>query len=1020
MRAARGQSRWCAVLIALSAATPGCGLLHKAADVADDPGADDDATDDDAALADGDYTFSDAAVADADPAVDSAEDAADIKDIKHLDAAPDVAKAADAAVDVAHDAAADVPPDTGPAVCTPAEVSACSDDNVCTTDSCDPQKGCSHKAFTGSCDDGSVCTTDDSCASGQCAGTAISCDDGKACTVDSCKPAFGCVHQNGGAACDDGNVCTTGESCKAGVCIGGSPADCSDGIACTLDTCAPGIGCQHSTGDGPCDDGSYCTIGEQCIGGACGGGSPALCDDGNDCTSNGCDPPTGCTFTAQEGSCDDGNPCAVAGVCVTGACVDTPVFCPPADVCHAAGVCNPKTGVCSVVNAPDGATCTDGLACTANDLCAGGACVGIVQCDDNDACTLDACLATGVCQHAPHCTVGGTVSGLLGSGLTLQSGSHSATVSQNGSFVLAGTFANGAKYFTTITAAPGAPAQTCSVSNGAGTIGGASVADVAVSCGSCGDGVVGADPVVRVEIDWLAYTNVPGGFMDCAVNGVQLAHVPVQLADPAVFPPLTHREKLTGSQALAAIAAGPNAFSCQTPQQVAWVVATVWQASGRGGQVVLFDAPGDSGGATDGLRRNDAFPGYAVPAAAMTATLQVQLQEACDDGNLDEGDGCSSLCQPEACVPGTDSDSDGLDDCYETGTGVYVDATHTGTSPVLWDTDGDALSDGDELLGTAGGLDLAALGANPLRQDVFVEADWMVDAAECAQHSHKLTAPQVALADAMYAAAPVLNPDGSTGVALHVDYGQGGVWTGGNQAGTTVQLPLAIGTEFAAVKAANFAANRLGYFHYAILIHSIGPDAGGLGELIGDDYIVASGGCDVCYVCKGTTNPGHVQLEAFCHELGHNLGLGHGGDSECNGKPNYPSIMNYRHAYFGIDSSCDDIPDGTLDYSRGGRTPLNEAALNEADGVCGGAWVDWNQDGEVTLTLAQDLNAEYDPTCPGGALSAYTDYNDWAAITFAGIFSFTDAYNGGGHKIAQCYDDPASIAKRQPVRWLAP
>jgi hypothetical protein len=35
----------------------------------------------------------------------------------------------------------------------------------------------------------------------------------------------------------------------------------------------------------------------------------------------------------------------------------------------------------------------------------------------------------------------------------------------------------------------------------------------------------------------------------------------------------------------------------------------------------------------------------------------------------------------------------------------------------------------------------------------------------------------------------------------------------------------------------------------------------------------------------------------FMHELGHTLGLGHGGLDDIQGKPNYPSIMNYALAY---------------------------------------------------------------------------------------------------------------------------
>ncbi len=44
-----------------------------------------------------------------------------------------------------------------------------------------------------------------------------------------------------------------------------------------------------------------------------------------------------------------------------------------------------------------------------------------------------------------------------------------------------------------------------------------------------------------------------------------------------------------------------------------------------------------------------------------------------------------------------DADEDGLNDNVETDTGVYVDANNTGTDPYIADTDGDGVSDGDEV-----------------------------------------------------------------------------------------------------------------------------------------------------------------------------------------------------------------------------------------------------------------------------------------------------------------------------------
>ncbi|MHC4081871.1 MAG: hypothetical protein ACYS15_06395 [Planctomycetota bacterium] len=53
------------------------------------------------------------------------------------------------------------------------------------------------------------------------------------------------------------------------------------------------------------------------------------------------------------------------------------------------------------------------------------------------------------------------------------------------------------------------------------------------------------------------------------------------------------------------------------------------------------------------------------------------------------------------------------------------------------DFDGDGLGDGDEVLGTAGGLELPAMGANALHQDIFIEADWMFEDEGGPSHTHR-------------------------------------------------------------------------------------------------------------------------------------------------------------------------------------------------------------------------------------------------------------------------------------------
>jgi hypothetical protein len=97
------------------------------------------------------------------------------------------------------------------------------------------------------------------------------------------------------------------------------------------------------------------------------------------------------------------------------------------------------------------------------------------------------------------------------------------------------------------------------------------------------------------------------------------------------------------------------------------------------------------------------------------------------------------------------------------------------------DADGDALWDDWETFGIdadADGLidlDLPALGADPQKKDLFLEIDYMdcaVAGGDCASgdtHSHRPLGDAIDAVVAAFANAPVSNPDGSTGIALHID-----------------------------------------------------------------------------------------------------------------------------------------------------------------------------------------------------------------------------------------------------------
>jgi hypothetical protein len=89
-------------------------------------------------------------------------------------------------------------------------------------------------------------------------------------------------------------------------------------------------------------------------------------------------------------------------------------------------------------------------------------------------------------------TIGGTVSGLAGKGLILKdNGGDDLQVASDGPFVFPARVKNGDPYAVTVSGQPSEPSQACSVANGAGTVHGANVTDVAVTCSTAAFSVGG-------------------------------------------------------------------------------------------------------------------------------------------------------------------------------------------------------------------------------------------------------------------------------------------------------------------------------------------------------------------------------------------------------------------------------------------------------------------------------------------------------------------------------------------------
>jgi hypothetical protein len=326
---------------------------------------------------------------------------------------------------------------------------------------------------------------------------------------------------------------------------------------------------------------------------------------------------------------------------------------------------------------------------------------------------------------------------------------------------------------------------------------------------------------------------------------------------------------------------------------------------------------------------------------------------------------------------------------------------------VTWDRDGDGLPDFWEECGftAANGdfVDLPAMGADPDRKDIFVEVDYMAGQM-----------PQQQAIDMVvdaFANAPLANPDGTTGITLHVRLGNeitfqellgsesaSGVydWDGSNP-GVTY---------FHQVKLANFPPGLAQTAHYCLFAHKLdfgdktvsGMSRGGEGTgFAASEFVVSLGGVGV-----GGVGSVAQQAGTLMHELGHDLGLRHGGGDSINRKPNYLSVMNHSFQMSGLigggfDFSCCKLPDldenSKLDESAGLNggpaiaglgtkwfcSPTDPRTTADANGP-----IDWNCNDTIDTALVKtDINADGLPAGFSGA-PVLTGFNDWENIVFVG------------------------------------
>jgi len=365
---------------------------------------------------------------------------------------------------------------------------------------------------------------------------------------------------------------------------------------------------------------------------------------------------------------------------------------------------------------------------------------------------------------------------------------------------------------------------------------------------------------------------------------------------------------------------------------------------------------------------------------------------------------------PKTCV---DTDDDGLCDMWETD-GVHV--------------------------GGAGGadvfIDLPKMGADPLYKDIFLHIDWMADST----HDHSPNRAGIQQMQNAFRAAPVDNPNGKKGINVHVDCGpdcvmdavKGTTW--GSDLSKAAKLAekqplydkLLAATDpydwsdFDKISGPFNNTGRKMIFHHVIFAHdqSLGTTSSGISRndskslsafFNGASDLIISLGSWGDKMTDATTNGGTLM-----HELGHNLGLAHGGADGINYKPNYLSVMNYNFQATGL---IQNGYQGSLDYSRFDLPALDETDLNEPLGLnafslipkygtawfcnkdnpnkvaphtvlLANGWIDWNCDGYGSDGhighVSTNIIANYNDKGLGILLSDMKGQNDWAKVNLKG------------------------------------
>jgi hypothetical protein len=565
-----------------------------------------------------------------------------------------------------------------------------------------------------------------------------------------------------------------------------------------------------------------------------------------------------------------------------------------------------------------------------------------------------------------------------------------------------GNFDSTSGSFNVLHYAPSTPGTATSIPSGCGNffIGGVGVAGVSlfVGCSTESPAVIGLDTTMTPEVMSDA-DPIRVVVADAAPSIRQLDKANTNFA--------TNLVRALTTPGIPAFPGGlpddPGTFASQFKDAI-WTKETAFGASSN--QLLAFEMAGGTLG--------------------QTAGTPMLFPAACDQVN--------------GSTP--DADGDGLLDCWEDGSfwsdhlpGISLDGTYSaGRDPsfravtLCVDQNGNGAFDAGEC-------------ASPTHKDIFVEIDYMQ------YHNPDPTAVTNlinAFANAP-ANSPFPNPDGASGIRLHLQIGEQLTHVANTALVPCTPAPAAGDANFDTIKAASFGTSteradvrklnaKRNAFHYMIIAHNqTGSSASGCAEIGGNDILVSLGsflGNTGPKAHSGGVGTTDQQGGTFMHEIGHNLGLRHGGLDNINCKPNYPSVMSYSRQF------STPLNPRPLDYSRqvigvpittpsGPAIGLDETSLSEGAGV--GAFtgsiiygppvsipfqgtkpvvasvsnsaVNWNNskdsNGVATIDatpFAQDINNTGVSGCPSSPNEQLIGFNDWASLqlNFRASIDFAD------------------------------